>query len=51
VTAKLHELEGLGMTQFNIYSMQEDPGPGGVIEDFGRDIIPGFVGTEGGGSR
>jgi probable F420-dependent oxidoreductase len=52
VAAKLRELEGLGMTQFNIYSMHEDPGPGGVIEDFGRDIIPGFAaGTEGGGSR
>lgn len=39
---KLRELEALGMTQFNIYSMQEDPGPAGVIEDFGRDIIPAF---------
>jgi alkanesulfonate monooxygenase SsuD/methylene tetrahydromethanopterin reductase-like flavin-dependent oxidoreductase (luciferase family) len=39
---KLKELEAIGMTQFNIYSMQEDPGPLGVIEDFGRDIIPAF---------
>ena len=39
---KLRELESIGMTQFNIYSMQEDPGPLGVIEDFGRDIIPAF---------
>jgi probable F420-dependent oxidoreductase len=42
VVDKLRELESIGMTQFNIYSMQEDPGPLGVIEDFGRDIIPAF---------
>jgi probable F420-dependent oxidoreductase len=41
-TTKLRELEGLGVTQFNIYSMQEDPGPAGVIEEFGRSIIPSF---------
>ena len=29
-------------TQFNIYSMQEDPGPGGIIEDFARDVMPAF---------
>ncbi len=48
-TAKLRELEALGMTQFNVYSMQEDPGPAGVIEDFGKHIIPGFraAGEEG----
>jgi alkanesulfonate monooxygenase SsuD/methylene tetrahydromethanopterin reductase-like flavin-dependent oxidoreductase (luciferase family) len=40
--AKLKELQSIGMTQFNIYTMQEDPGPQGVIEDFGRDIIPAF---------
>jgi len=40
--AKLKELQAIGMTQFNIYTMQEDPGPQGVIEDFGRDIIPAF---------
>lgn len=39
---KLRELEAIGMHQFNVYSMQEDPGPAGVIEDFGRDIILAF---------
>jgi probable F420-dependent oxidoreductase len=39
---KLRELQALGMTQFNIYTMQEDPGPAGVIEDFGKHIIPSF---------
>jgi probable F420-dependent oxidoreductase len=39
---KLRELEDIGMDQFNIYSMQEDPGPAGVIEDFGKHIIPAF---------
>jgi len=41
--AKLGELQGIGMTHFNIYSMQEDPGPAGVIEDFARDIMPRFA--------
>lgn len=36
--AKLHELEALGVHQFNIYSMVDDPGA--VIESFGRDVIP-----------
>ena len=40
--AKLRELEALGVTQFNIYSMQEDPGPAAIIEDFGRDVLPAF---------
>jgi probable F420-dependent oxidoreductase len=40
--AKLRELEALGVTQFNIYSMQEDPGPAGTIEGFGRDVLPAF---------
>ncbi len=40
--AKLQELQGLGMTQFNIYTMQEDPGPEGIIEDFARDVMPAF---------
>ncbi|HEY7282868.1 MAG TPA: TIGR03842 family LLM class F420-dependent oxidoreductase [Actinomycetota bacterium] len=40
--AKLQELQGLGMTQFNIYTMQDDPGPGGIIEDFARDVMPAF---------
>jgi alkanesulfonate monooxygenase SsuD/methylene tetrahydromethanopterin reductase-like flavin-dependent oxidoreductase (luciferase family) len=39
---KLRELEGLGMSQFNIYSMQNDPGPAGIIEDFARDVMPAF---------
>ena len=40
--SKLRELESLGVHQFNIYSMQEDPGPAGVIEEFGKRIIPSF---------
>lgn len=40
--SKLRELESLGVHQFNIYSMQEDPGPAGVIEQFGKLIIPSF---------
>jgi probable F420-dependent oxidoreductase len=39
---KLRELEALGVTQFNIYSMQEDPGPAGIIEGFGKDVLPAF---------
>jgi probable F420-dependent oxidoreductase len=39
---KLRELAAIGMTQFNIYSMQEDPGPAGIIEDFARDVMPAF---------
>jgi alkanesulfonate monooxygenase SsuD/methylene tetrahydromethanopterin reductase-like flavin-dependent oxidoreductase (luciferase family) len=39
---KLRELEALGMTQFNIYSMQEDPGPAGIVEGFARDVLPAF---------
>ena len=39
--AKLRELEALGMTQFNIYSMQDDPGPAGIVE-FGRQVLPAF---------
>jgi probable F420-dependent oxidoreductase len=39
--AKLHELETLGVHQFNIYSMVDDPGA--VIESFGRDVIPAFT--------
>lgn len=37
---KLKELESLGVDQFNIYSMVDDPD--GVIRAFGRDIIPAF---------
>ncbi len=39
--AKLHELEALGVHQFNTYSMVDDPGA--VIESFGRDVIPAFT--------
>jgi alkanesulfonate monooxygenase SsuD/methylene tetrahydromethanopterin reductase-like flavin-dependent oxidoreductase (luciferase family) len=42
VVAKLRELEALGMDQFNIYSMVEDPGPEGIIRDFGEQVIPEF---------
>jgi probable F420-dependent oxidoreductase len=38
--AKLKELEGLGVTQFNIYTMVDDPE--GVIRAFGKDVIPAF---------
>ena len=37
---KLRELEALGVDQFNIYSMVDDPA--GVIRTFGRDLIPAF---------
>jgi len=37
---KLRELESLGVHQFNIYSMVDDPAA--VIEDFGDQIIPGL---------
>jgi probable F420-dependent oxidoreductase len=37
---KLKELESLGVDQFNIYSMVDDPE--GVIRAFGRDVIPAF---------
>jgi probable F420-dependent oxidoreductase len=42
VVGKLRELEALGMDQFNIYSMVEDPGPEGIIRDFGEHVIPAF---------
>ena len=38
--AKLRELEALGVDQFNIYSMVDDPA--GVIRTFGRELIPAF---------
>jgi probable F420-dependent oxidoreductase len=38
--AKLKELEGLGVHQFNIYSMVDDVA--GVISGFGSDVIPAF---------
>ena len=38
--AALRELEALGVTQFNIYTMQNDPGPAGIVESFGKDVLP-----------
>jgi hypothetical protein len=38
---KLRELEAVGVDQFNIYSMVDDPE--GVIRGFGKDLIPAFV--------
>ena len=40
--AKLRELEAIGMTQFTNYSMQDDPGPAGIVEGFGREVLPAF---------
>src|SRR3954454_4164689 len=37
-TAKLRELEGIGVDQFNIYLMTE--GQEAILETYGRDIIP-----------
>jgi alkanesulfonate monooxygenase SsuD/methylene tetrahydromethanopterin reductase-like flavin-dependent oxidoreductase (luciferase family) len=39
--AKLRELEALGVNQFNIYSMVDDPS--GVIEGFGEHLVPAFT--------
>ena len=39
--AKLRELEALGVHQFNIYSMVDDPAA--VIESFGDQVIPTFT--------
>ena len=44
---RLDELAALGVTQFNIYSMVDDPEA--VIRGFGSDIIPAY--QDGGGSR
>lgn len=40
VRAKLADLQGLGVQQFNIYSMVDDPRA--LITGFGREIIPAF---------
>src|SRR5262252_1521696 len=40
VRAKLGQLRDLGVQQFNIYSMVDDPGA--LISGFGREIIPAF---------
>jgi probable F420-dependent oxidoreductase len=43
--SKLGELESVGVDQFNIYTMVDDPE--GVITTFGSEIIPGFDGGRG----
>jgi probable F420-dependent oxidoreductase len=40
VRAKLAQLQGLGVQQFNIYSMVDDPRS--LISGFGQEIIPAF---------
>ena len=40
VRARLGELRDLGVDQFNIYSMVDDPRA--VITGFGSEIIPAF---------
>ena len=39
-TAKLRELESIGVDQFNIYLMTK--GQEETLEAYGRDILPGF---------
>jgi probable F420-dependent oxidoreductase len=41
VKARLRELQDLGVDQFNIYSMVDDPRA--LISGFGREIIPDFA--------
>jgi probable F420-dependent oxidoreductase len=48
VRAKLGQLQDLGVQQFNIYSMVDDPRA--LISGFGREIIPAFRGGVGGSS-
>jgi len=45
-TAKLQELESIGVDQFNIYLMTE--GQEATLEVYGREIIPRFAGVTGG---
>ena len=40
VRAKLGQLRDLGVQQFNIYSMVDEPRA--LISGFGREIIPAF---------
>jgi len=47
-TAKLAELESIGVDQFNIYLMTE--GQERTLEVYGREIIPRFAGVTGGAS-
>jgi probable F420-dependent oxidoreductase len=42
-TAKLKELESIGVSQFNVYLMTE--GQEATLEAYGRSIIPGFTGV------
>ena len=42
-TTKLRELEAIGVSQFNIYLMAHDQEA--TLAAYGRDILPGFVGT------
>ena len=44
-SAKLRELEGVGVDQFNIYLMTN--GQEEVLEAYGQQIIPGFQGVAG----
>jgi alkanesulfonate monooxygenase SsuD/methylene tetrahydromethanopterin reductase-like flavin-dependent oxidoreductase (luciferase family) len=39
---RLRDLEAAGVTQFNIYSMVDDPE--GIIRAFGKDLIPALTG-------
>jgi probable F420-dependent oxidoreductase len=43
---RLRELEAIGVHQFNIYSMVDDPG--GVIRTFGKELIPSLTGSRSG---
>ena len=45
-SAKLRELESIGVDQFNIYLMTE--GQEETLETYGREIIPRFAGVTGG---
>jgi hypothetical protein len=42
-SAKLRELESIGVNQFNIYLMTQ--GQEETLEAYGRDILPGFAGV------
>ena len=43
VTAKLKELESVGVDQFNIYLMTE--GQNETLATYGKDILPAFQGV------
>jgi alkanesulfonate monooxygenase SsuD/methylene tetrahydromethanopterin reductase-like flavin-dependent oxidoreductase (luciferase family) len=42
-TAKLRELEAVGVDQFNVYLMTNEQEQ--TLEAYGRDVIPQFVGV------